>query len=143
MYAWLVRKLVGRSLRFHQARDVDGLMKTYAKDVHFTFPGNNSWAIDTRDRGEIERWLRRFHAVGLNLFVRDILVGGPPWNTRVCLHFTDNALDENGRVVYENAGVIYARGRWGKITEYTVFEDTEKVAAFDKYLRAHESAARR
>ena len=143
MYAWLARMLVRRSLRSHQSRDVEGLMKMYAKDVHFAFPGNNSWAIDTRDRGEIERWLRRFHAVGLNLVVHDILVGGPPWNTRVCLQFTDNALDDDGRVVYENTGVIYAKGRWGKIAEYTVFEDTEKVAAFDKYLQAHETAGHR
>jgi ketosteroid isomerase-like protein len=140
MYARLARMLVRRSLRFHVARDVDGLMKTYAKQVRFRFPGNNSWAIDTRNKDEIERWLRRFHAVGLDLQVHDILVGGPPWNTRVCLYFTDNARDSEGRIVYQNEGVIYAKARWGKIVEYTVFEDTEKVAAFDKYLAVHEPA---
>jgi ketosteroid isomerase-like protein len=140
MYARLAKWLIGRSLRMHMAGDVDGLMKSYAKDVHFVFPGNNSWATDTRDRKELEAWLRRFHAAGLKLEVHDILVGGPPWNTRVCMQFTDHARDADGRVVYENTGVIYGRARWGKITSYTVFEDTEKVAEFDKYLAVHEKA---
>ncbi len=137
MYAWLARLLVRRSLRFHEARDVDGLMKTYAKDVHFVFPGNNSWAIDTRDKAELRKWLQRFHSVGLVLDVDDILIAGPPWNTRVGLVFTDHAKDTSGSVVYSNRGVILAKGRWGKIYDYTVFEDTEKVADFDRYLAVH------
>lgn len=138
MYMWLARQLVRRSLRYHKARDVDGLLKGYADDVHFVFPGNNSWAIDTRGKAEIRKWLERFHGVGLVLDVHDILVAGPPWNTRACLVFTDHAKDPSGNVVYENRGVIYAKARWGKIVDYTVFEDTEKVAEFDRYLAVHE-----
>jgi ketosteroid isomerase-like protein len=138
MYAWLARLLVRRSIRMHQAGDVKGLMKTYGKNVHFVFPGNNSWAIDTTDKTELEQWLNRFHRVGLKLDVHDILVAGPPWNTRVCLAFTDHAKDAAGKVVYANRGVILAKGRWGRITDYTVFEDTEKVAEFDRYLAANE-----
>lgn len=140
MYAWLARQLVRRSLRFHASRDVEGLLKTYADDVHFSFPGNNSWAIDTRGKTEIRQWLERFHRVGLVLDVQDILVAGPPWNTRVCLVFTDHAKGDDGEVVYENRGVIFAKARWGKITDYTVFEDTEKVAELDRYLAVHEPA---
>ena len=135
MYAWLARMLVRQTIRKHQAGDVDGVLRSYAKDVHFVFPGQNSWAIDTRDKAEIGRWLRRFHDAGLRIDVDDILVAGPPWNTRVCMHFTDHAKDAAGNVVYENTGVIYGKGRWGKISDYTVYEDTEKVAAFDTYLQ--------
>ena len=138
MYAWLARMLVRRSLRFHEARDVEGLLKTYADDVHFSFPGKNTWAIDTRDKEDIRAWLQRFHRAGLVLDVHDILIAGPPWNTRVALVFTDHARGPDDKVVYENRGVILARGKWGKITDYTVFEDTEKVAEFDRYLAAHE-----
>jgi ketosteroid isomerase-like protein len=134
MYQWIARALIRSTLRKHQAGDVQGLMKSYAEDVHFVFPGNNSWATDTRDKAALERWLRRFHAAGLKLEVHDILVGGPPWNTRVCIQFTDHARDADGRVVYENTGVIYGKAKWGKMFDYTVFEDTEKVAAFDEYL---------
>ena len=136
MYAWLARMLVRQTIRKHQAGDVDGVLKSYAKDVRFVFPGRNSWAIDTRDKAEIGRWLRRFHEAGLRIDVDDILVAGPPWNTRVCMHFTDHAKNADGNVVYENTGVIYGKARWGKITDYTVYEDTEKVAAFDTYLQS-------
>lgn len=141
MYAWLARMLVRRSLRMHRARDVEGLLSTYADDVRFVFPGTSSWAVDVRGKAAVGAWLRRFHSVGLVLEVDDILVGGPPWKTRAALHFTDHATDAGGRVVYENRGVIYATSRWGKITSYEVFEDTEKVAAFDDYLATQEAEA--
>lgn len=134
MFGWLAKKLIQRSLRYHQTGDIDGLLKNYADDVHFVFPGNNSWAVDVRGKEAIRGWLQRFHDLGLKLEVHDILVAGPPWNMRVCMQFTDHAADDQGRIVYENTGVIYAKGRWGKIVSYTVYEDTEKVAAFDEYL---------
>ncbi len=40
----------------------------------------------------------------------------------------------DGDVVYENRGVIFGKIAWGKIKSYEVFEDTQKVAAFDDYL---------
>ncbi len=135
MYRWVARMMIRSSLRKHQAGDVEGLVRSFASDVHFVFGGNNSWATDTRDKAALKDWLRRFHAAGLKIEVHDILVDGPPWNTRVCMHFTDHVKDADGRVVYENTGVIYGKAKWGKISDYTVFEDTEKVAAFDRYLQ--------
>lgn len=134
MYQLLARWLVRRSLRFHLARDVDGLLSTYADEVRFVFPGTSSWGGELRGKDQIRPWLERFHRVCLNLEVEEIFVKGPPWNTSVCLRFTDHAKDAAGRVVYENRGVIYARGAWGKISYYEVFEDTEKVLEFDRYL---------
>jgi len=37
-------------------------------------------------------------------------------------------------VIYENRAVLFGKIRWGKITFYEVYEDTEKVAALDAYL---------
>jgi hypothetical protein len=37
-------------------------------------------------------------------------------------------------VVYENSGFIYVTSAWGKIREYEVIEDTEKVAQLDVWL---------
>jgi ketosteroid isomerase-like protein len=140
MYKWLAKKLVRRTLRFHLNRDVEGVLSTYADDVHFTFHGNNSWAGDYHGKDQMRPWLERFHAIGLNLRVHEILVSGPPWNTTVCLYITDDAKDADGNVIYENRGVIYGKGAWGKMKRYEVFEDTEKVAELDKYLAKHEAA---
>ncbi len=141
MYQWLARKLVRRSLRFHLSRDVEGLLGTYADDVHFSFYGNNSWAGEYHGREEVRPWLERFHRIGLNLTVHEILVSGPPWNTKVCLFLTDDLKDSDGNVVYANRGVIYGTAAWGKMKRYEVFEDTEKVAALDKYLAVNEPAS--
>jgi len=126
--------LVKRSLRAHRRGDVEAVLSTYAKDVHFRFPGNNSWAGDFHGTDAVRPWLQRFHDVGLELNVDEILVDGWPWNTKVALHFTDQLKAPDGTVVYENTGFIYAKGSWGKIREYEVVEDTEKVALLDIWL---------
>ncbi|HVL81529.1 MAG TPA: hypothetical protein VM840_08060 [Actinomycetota bacterium] len=134
MYRLLARALVRRAIRSHQAGDVRGVLRTYARDVHFVFPGRSSWSADLRGRQAVEPWLRRFHEVGLQLDVDEIVIGGWPWRTVIVLHFTDHLRDADGRIVYENTGVIYGHARWGMITYYTVYEDTQRVAELDTYL---------
>jgi ketosteroid isomerase-like protein len=131
--------IVKRSVRAHRRGDVEALLKTYAKDVRFRFPGSSSWAGEFRGVDAVRAWLERFHSVGLELEVDEILIGGWPWNTKVALHFTDRLRASNGALVYENTGFIYAKGAWGKIREYEVVEDTEKVARFDEWLLSDEA----
>ena len=138
MFQLLARMMVKRSLRAHLRGDVEALLKTYAKDVLFRFPGKSSWAGEFRGIDAVRPWLERFHSVGLELDVDEILIGGWPWNTKVALHFTDRLKAPDGTLVYENTGFIYAKGAWGKIREYEVVEDTEKVARLDEWLAGNE-----
>ena len=57
----------------------------------------------------------------------------------MCVLFTDKAMDDSGKVIYENRSVLYGRAVWGKIVYQEDFEDTHKVEAFDAYLAARES----
>jgi hypothetical protein len=82
----------------------------------------------------VQEWVGRFVAAGLRLEPDDIVVGGPPWNTRACLRFTDALTLSDGTQPYVNAGVIYARIVWGRLKAYEVHEDTERSLAFDDYL---------
>lgn len=141
MYRLLARAMVRRSVKAQQRRDVDALLKTYAKDVVFRFPGDNSWAGTFHGIDEVRPWLERFHRVGLVLEVEEIFVSGWPWDTRVALRFTDHLRSPDGEMVYENRGFIYGRSAWGKIHTYEVVEDTEKVAALDRWLEEHEPAS--
>ena len=124
MYGYIVKLMIRRALRHHQSGDVGALLRSYADDVRFVFPGKEA----------IASWLRRFHEAGLELKSHEIVVGGPPWNTTVCIRITDRATDAGGNVIYENRAVLFGKIRWGKITFYEVYEDTEKVAALDAYL---------
>jgi ketosteroid isomerase-like protein len=140
MYAWLARRMVRRVMARSRAGDMAPTLALWADDGHFRFPGRSSWAIDCHDKAEIGRWYERFARAGLQIEPHEILVQGGPWNTTMCVHFTDHACDPAGEVVYENHGVLWVKMAWGKIKYGTVYEDTQKVAAFDEYLTAHQIA---
>jgi ketosteroid isomerase-like protein len=141
LYAWTVRFMLRRNLRSLREGDLEPLFRTYADDIRFIFPGHNSWAGEFRGREEVERWVRRVYQVGLRLEPQEVLVAGPPWNTTVCLRFTDKCTAADGTIVYTNRGMVFGKIAWGKITSYEIHEDTEKVVALDKYVESLESPA--
>jgi ketosteroid isomerase-like protein len=134
----LYGEAVARLFRFNIARVNEGdtrpLFRSYARDVVFTFPGESSWGGTFRGRDAVQEWVGRFMAAGLRLDPNDVVVSGPPWNTRACVRFTDALTLPDGTQPYVNAGVIYARIAWGRLKAYEVHEDTERTVAFDDYL---------
>ena len=139
-YAALYRAVLRRTVPRLMAGDVDAFLRFYADDATLTFPGDNSWGPVYRGKGEIRGFLERFLRVGLQGEVREVLVGGPPWDTTIAVRFDDRATAPDGTTVYENRAVIVLHARWGKIVSEEVFEDTERVAAFDRWLEANEPA---
>ena len=138
LYAWAVRSMLRRTTHRLREGDFEPLFHTYANDIRFVFPGHNSWAGEFRGREEVERWVRRVYQVGLRLEPHELLVTGPPWNTTVCLRFTDRCTAPDGTIVYTNRGMIFGKIAWGKITYYEIHEDTEKVVILDEYVASHE-----
>lgn len=135
---WAARTMLLRNMRrLDETGDVKPLLSTYAKDVRFTFPGDTSWAGEYVGREAVGRWVQRFHEVGLKLDPHDIVIGGPPWNTKVVVHFTDQWDAPAGDHHYRNSGTIFGTVRWGRMTEYAVYEDTHRSAALDAYLAEH------
>jgi ketosteroid isomerase-like protein len=134
LYELGVRALLWRNLNHYRAGNPKPLQRTFADDVHFTFPGESSWRIETRDKREVERWQERFFASGLQLTPGKVAVDGPPWDTTIVLHFTDRLDDSEGRHVYANVGVIYGKVAWGKVVAFTVYEDTQKLPPLDEHL---------
>ncbi|MGP4003746.1 nuclear transport factor 2 family protein [Streptomyces sp. 8N706] len=129
---------VGAMVRYNARRlgegDLEPQLRAYADDVRFVFPGRSSWAGEFRGKREVEKWLRRFVDVGLKIEFDDVLVSGAPWATRLCLRFHNYCEDEKGEIVYTNEGTIYGHARWGRLTHYVVFEDTQRGEEFDTYL---------
>jgi uncharacterized protein (TIGR02246 family) len=125
-------------LRHNVAALMDGdpapLLRMYAPDAVLHFPGEHSWGPVYEGRDAIEGFLRRFLAAGLRGEVTDVYVAGPPWATRIALRFDDRAHDADGTEVYENRAVIVLQTRFGRVVHEEVFEDTQKVAAFDAHL---------
>ena len=138
LYGWAVRTMLRLNLHRLREGDFEPLFRTYTNDIRFVFPGHNSWAGEFRGRAVVERWVRRVYQVGLRLEPHEILVMGPPWDTTVCLRFTDRCTAPDGTIVYTNQGMLFGKIAWGKITYYEIHEDTEKVVALDAYVASHE-----
>jgi ketosteroid isomerase-like protein len=131
-------------LRHNVARLMDGdpkpLLALYHPDVVMTFPGEHSWGATYRGKAEVEAFLRRFLAAGLRGDLGAIWIDGPPWATRIALEFADHAHDpRTGERIYENRAVLVLRTRFGRVVREELYEDTQKVAAFDVALAEREA----
>jgi ketosteroid isomerase-like protein len=150
MYKAIVRALVRKGLRELNAGNPEVILGLAAPAVELAFPGDNSWATMFRPtvkgrarhathRGvdECRAFAERFVGEGIQFTVEDILVNGPPWHTRVAVRAHDFKESSDGSGdVYANRAVSFLELRWGKITRWEDYEDTERVAAWDA-ARAH------
>jgi ketosteroid isomerase-like protein len=134
MQSWLAKKLITFVMGRTRAGDVRPTLLLDAPDVKLTFPGQNSWSGEFRGKDEVARWLRRFAAVGIQIFPDEVVATGPPWRTTVCVRGRDHLSDAEGNTVYENRYVIWGRMAWGRLKEYEVYEDTQKADQLDAYL---------
>jgi ketosteroid isomerase-like protein len=119
-YSWMTGQFV--------QGDCDLVLRLMADDVRFIFPGTSSFAADVTGKAGIERWLRRFVAMHPDYEVVDLMVAGPPWNTRLGVRIRDRIGDD-----YSNEGMHYLVMRWGKVRYDRVFVDTEAVSAFEQH----------
>ena len=145
MYKAIARRMIKRNIDRLNAGDYRPTLAMYADEATLAFPGDNSWATmfrphelgtesrpTHRGRTEIEAFLRRYTAQGIQMVVEDILVNGPPWNARAAVRCHDWIPGEPRP--YENRAVMWVRTRWGRIVEHEDYEDTERTAAFDAVL---------
>ncbi|MBV9464499.1 MAG: hypothetical protein JO206_07400 [Solirubrobacterales bacterium] len=140
MVSWLAKQVISYAMSRTRAGDIGPTLRLEADHVRFTFPGRSSWGGVMEGKGEVERWLRRLTRVGIQTYPDEVLVKGFPWRMTVCVRGHDHLRSSAGETVYENRFVIWGRMRWGRITEYEVYEDTEKATALDGWLAEHQPA---
>lgn len=127
MYRWMVAKGIRLGYRRVVAGKPGLVVALASRDVQFTFPGDNSFAGEFHGKQELRRWLVRFGSLRPGFAVHDVLVGGPPWNMRVALTFSDRIGDD-----YANEGMEYLRLRWGRIQQVRVHLNTETIHAWEQ-----------
>jgi ketosteroid isomerase-like protein len=154
MYKTTVRALIRRSIRHLNAGNCEPLLGMYANDAELVFPGDNflsrqfrspqegrSASPTHRGKAELEAFLRRAVELGLQFHVEDIIVNGPPWKTRVCLR-DHHWIPEQGGDAYANRAAICVVVAWGKIKREEIYQDTERVAAYEHKYGPFEQAPR-
>jgi ketosteroid isomerase-like protein len=137
MQSWLAKKLVRYTMRELNAGNVKPTLWLDARDVELSFPGESSFSGVIKGKREIRTWLERFVALGLQIFADEVVVGGWPWRTTICIRGTDQ-LDADGERVYANRYVIWGQLRWGRLKRYEVYEDTVAPVALDRWLATHD-----
>jgi ketosteroid isomerase-like protein len=138
MQSWLGKKLLGYTMRKLNAGDVKPTLLMDAADVELTFPGDSSWSGVYRGKEQVRAWLERFVRVGLHISADEVILQGFPWRQTVCIRGTDHLDAPGGERVYDNRYVIWGHLAWGKLTDYEVYEDTQKAKALDAWLEQHE-----
>jgi ketosteroid isomerase-like protein len=63
---------------------------------------------------------------GIQFQSKKIIVGGMPWRTYVAAEWADHVSDRTGTSLL-NQGVFVITLRWGKVTEFHVYCDTQKL----------------
>ncbi|CAN5789464.1 MAG: nuclear transport factor 2 family protein [Ilumatobacteraceae bacterium] len=145
MYKATVRALVRHGVGRLNGGDPDFLLRMATDETELTFPGDNSWAAMFRPvekgrqahathRGvaECRAFAEQFIGEGLQLEIEDILVNGPPWRTRVAVRAHVFAPSDDGPDRYNNRAVLFLELRWGKVLRWEDYEDSERVAAWDR-----------
>ena len=140
MLVWPTKKLLSYVMARTRAGDIRPTLKLDHPDVQFAFPGANSWSGVFHGQDEHRRWLERLVRVGVKTEPDDVAVSGFPWNMTVCIRGRSWWDSSEGKRVYDNRFVIWAKLRWGRLREYEVYEDTEKAQRLDEYMERHEPA---
>src|SRR5690606_16045529 len=144
-----VRAMVRRGIRELDDGDPTFLLKLASPDAELAFPGDNSWStmfrpvvkgterhVTHRRIDECRAFAERFVVEGLCLEVEDIPVNGPPWRARVAVRAHDHSPDG----AYANRVVAWLELRWGRLQRWEDYEDTERVAAWDRLKEAAPSS---
>jgi len=146
MYKASIRRLLRRSITKLNSGDYSTMLKMADPDFELAFPGENSWATMFRpvQRGrhrhvthrgieEAIAFADRFVGEGIQFQIEDILVNGPPWNTRIALRVHDFVPGDDGEAdLYSNRAVLFLELRWGRLIRWEDYEDTERVAGWDR-----------
>jgi ketosteroid isomerase-like protein len=124
MVSWIVGRVVENGYGKQNRGDFEGLTKMFAEDGVFEFEGDTPFGGERRGRGAIREWFEQVaRDFGrLTVTVEDLAVGGPPWNMRVIVRFSDRYDLISGETL-SNHGFQFARLVWGKVKEDRILVD--------------------
>jgi ketosteroid isomerase-like protein len=141
MYRSIVAARTRKVWRQINAGNLDAPVRMAAEDLRFTFVGGTPLGASFVGRDQFREWFQgvfdRFPDVRFE--VRDVVVGGSPWRTRVAVRLTITASLADG-TPYANQAVQWITLRWGRMIDDWVIEDT---LALDDACRRQAAVARR
>jgi hypothetical protein len=129
-YARLIERHTRRVYAQFNARNAEPAIKRFAQDAHLIFRGKSSLAADLHGKSEIAAWLRNLMKLGLRWEIHDVVVQGPPSNTRLVTRYTVRLGQPCWHAPLAYQGVQYARLVWGRVQLDDILPDTEATAPY-------------
>ena len=107
--------------------DVSPMLDSLAPDFEYRFEGDSPIGGVRRQRESMRLWWERMYRLfpGFSFVVRDVMVVGPPWNTRISTQLDFLMPLPDGRS-YRNVVMQTMRMRWGRVTQIHTLEDTQR-----------------
>ena len=124
MYRAIVRRQYRRAWRSMDKQDYEAILSQLAPNFAVTFVGDTTLG-GTRTTIEAQRaWFERLFRLlpDARFEMTDHAIDGPPWNTRIAGTFTIRATVDGEP--YTNVFVQFVCLHWGRITAYTIYEDS-------------------
>ena len=137
MQSWLAKKLISFVMGRTRAgrRPPHAVPRRARRRAHL--PGPQLLVRVFRGKAEVARWLRRFAAVGIQIFPDEVVAKGFPWSTTVCVRGHDYLRDAHGERVYENRYVIWGRMAWGRLKRVRGLRGHAKGRRLGRVSAAH------
>ncbi|HEX6228705.1 MAG TPA: nuclear transport factor 2 family protein [Solirubrobacterales bacterium] len=125
----LVRGRVTAMFDSLSAGDWDTVVSSLADDVHHVFPGDHPLGGERNDREAVRRWFERLGRLypEHEFTVHRVMASGRPWDLWISAQWTARLRPRVGEP-YENEGSHWIRVRWGKVTHFHAYLDTQRIA---------------
>jgi ketosteroid isomerase-like protein len=114
------------------------MLDSLAPDFEYRFEGDSAIGGVRRQRESMRLWWERMYRLfpGFSFVVRDVMVAGPPWNTRISTQL-DFLMPLPGGRSYRNVVMQTMRMRWGRVTWVHTLEDTQRCVRLLRWRAAH------
>ena len=142
MYHWLIRRQIRTSFEEHLSRgEFERLVAGLSEDVDHVFPGDNALGGRRTSRKTVRQWFERLGRLfPVHEFrVLRVVARGWPWSTWVAVEWVADLVPAAGRA-YRNEGAHWIHIRWGKVTYFHAYLDTQKAADALSQLAEHRVA---
>lgn len=128
MYHFIVRKIIIQGFQDLSAGNYEAVLKRFSPDVHLFFEGDHAIGSDIRGIAVVRQWFQRVLRLfpGIQFKVKQVIVSGWPWDTKVVTRLQVEAILRNGQL-YQNSLVQIVQLRWGSVVDDYLLENTQKL----------------
>ena len=129
MYHAMVRRQIRSAFDHLSSGDWAWLVDRMTEDPHHVFPGDHPLGGERHTRAAVILWFERLTSLfpGHEFEVQRVVSQGWPWSAWVAVEWTAVLRPRAGEP-YTNSGAHWIHLRWGKVTQFHAYLDTQLIA---------------